>query len=274
MDIRQTRAAQWLTIAAATWFGIALLAQWAFGAYIVAFYGPALANGEFESWNRLAALGVHPYRPGDSVGNLSFLAHALGAGVIALGGAVQLIPSVRRRWPRFHRINGRLFLLTVVLLTLTGLYLVWLRNEPPATLVGLATTVNGLLILGFAWLTMRHARARELVAHRRWALRLYLVSNAQWFMRIGVFAWFVFNGLLGRQAKFADAFIAFWSFGCFLVPLAVLELYLRARERGGAAFRYAMAAMLALLTLLTLAGSVAFGLFSLKLVAGSVGDAA
>lgn len=259
-----------LSVAVAIWLGFAIAGQWAFFAYIAAFYGPSLSSGDFESWNRLAALGVKPFRAGDNAGNLAFLIHALGAGVVAFGGALQLIPAVRQRWPRFHHWNGRVFLATVVLLSLTGFYLVWLRNTPPAHFTELATSVNGVLILAFAWLAWRRARSRELAAHRRWALRLYLVANAQWFTRIGVFAYFVLASLAGHKPSFSDPFFALWSFGCYLLPLAMLELYLRARNSARPHFRYALAASLVVLTLVMLAGSVAFGLFTRKLIAGSV----
>ena len=40
----------------------------------------------------------------------------------------------------------------------------------------------------------------------------------------------------------------FWAFGCYLVPLAVLELYLRARDRSGPPGKVAMAGALFVLT--------------------------
>ena len=91
-----------------------------------------------------------------------------------------------------------------------------------------------MLILVFAMRTYITARARELVVHRRWAMRLYLVSNAQWFLRVGVFGYFIVAKLLGHAASFKDPFFHFWTFGCYLVPLLVLELYLRAKDRGSA----------------------------------------
>ena len=40
----------------------------------------------------------------------------------------------------------------------------------------------------------------------------------------------------------------FWFFGCYLVPLVVLELYLRAKESAGPSGRFAMAGGLVVLT--------------------------
>ena len=257
-----------LTRAAAFWLIAALLGQWAFFAYIAGFYGPSSLSGNFESWNRLAAVGARPFVAGDTAGNLVFAAHALGAGIVALGGALQLVPWIRARFPRFHRINGRVFLATVVALSLSGFYLVWIRKTSTSAQGAIGTTINGVLILVFAMRTVVTAVARDLVVHRRWAMRLYLVSNAQWFLRVGVFGYFVLSKLVGHDASFRDPFFAFWTFGCYLVPLAALELYLRAKRGGSAVARYAVAGGLFAVTLVMLVGMLAFGAFSMLLVTG------
>lgn len=255
--------------AAAFWLLTALIGQWAFFYYIANFYGPPMVSGDYESWSVLSAMGAKGYVAGDTAGNATFGAHALAAGIIAFGGALQLVPQIRERAPVFHRWNGRLFLLTVVGLSLTGFWLVWGRGSPPDSLVEISTTLNGVLILAFAGLAGRYAMARRIAVHRRWALRLYLVSNAQWFMRIGLFAWFVGNMALGNKVSMSDPFMSIWPFGCYLVPLAVLELYLRARDNGGPAARIAVGGLLVVLTLLMALGMFAFFMFSQKVLSGA-----
>lgn len=255
--------------AAAFWLFAALAGQWAFLYYIAAFYGTSTFSGNFEMWNRLAALGRTPYVAGDMGGNIAFAAHALGAGIVAFGGALQLIPQVRHHAPRFHRWNGRVFLVTVIALSLSGFYLVWVRGTSPSTIDGISTSINGLLILTFAALAYHYARARNIVVHRRWAMRLYLVSNAQWFLRVGVFGYFVINRMLGTEAAFSDPFLRFWTFGCYLVPLLVLEIYLRAKDSGSAFHKGAVAGALVVLTLMMSVGIVAFAGFSQMIISGA-----
>lgn len=262
-----TKAA--LSTSAAFWLLAALIGQWAFFYYIVAFYGGSIVTGEFEIWNRLEALSGHAsFRPGDTIGNTAFGAHALGAGVVALGGALQLLPFVRRRWPAFHRWNGRVFLLTVTALSLSGFYLVFTRR-PPDSFNDWATPVNGALILSFAALALTFAMKRNIAVHQRWAMRLYLVSNAQWFTRVGVFGYFVIASALGHEPSFRDWFFPFWSWGCFLVPLAVLQLYFFAQDRGGPVLRVAAAGGLVALTLAMALGTFVFAMFSQKLIEGA-----
>ena len=253
---------------AAFWLVMALIGQWAFFAYIAAFYGGSVVDGNFEVWNRLQALGRTPYIEGDTRGNWAFLAHALGAGLVALGGALQFIPAIRQCAPRFHRWNGRVFLVTVTVLSVSGFYLEWVRDEPPTTLSGYATSINGVLILTFAFLAFKTARAKQFALHRQWALRLYLVSNAQWFTRVGMFGYFVACQLLGVKASGSDVFFVVWKFGAFLLPLAVAELYQQASKRG-ARFQFAVATLLFSLTLCMMLGMAGYGWFTWRLATGA-----
>ena len=255
------------------WFAVAMFGQWAFFYYIIAFYGTSVLSGDFEVWNRLSVLsGRATYVAGDTAGNLTFGAHALAAGIVAFGGALQLMPWIRSRFPTFHRWNGRLFLLTVTGLSLSGFYLVWVRgtspDQPDHLFSSLSISLNGVLILTFAALALRAALARDFTAHPRWAMRLYLVSNAQWFLRVGLFAYFIVNMGLGNEVEIGP-FFTFWTVGCYLVPLAALQLYFLAKDQGGPLARFAMAGGLVMLTLVMGAGIFAFAMFSQAIITGA-----
>lgn len=57
------------------------------------------------------------------------------------------------------------------------------------------------------------------------------------------------NGPVGFAPEtFTGPFLYFWDFGQYLLPLAVLELYMYTRDRAGATGRFAMAAGLGILT--------------------------
>lgn len=265
----RTPARRFLSGAGIFWFAAMLIGQWAFFYYIAAFYGVSTLSGDFEIWNRLAALGRRPYVEGDTFGNGAYAAHALAAGIIALGGILQLVPWIRARFPTFHRWNGRLFLLTVTGLSLSGFYLVWVRQTSPSFLEGVSTTLNGVFILTFAALALRTAMARNIASHQRWAMRLYLVSNAQWFLRVGVFSYFVLAKMAGADVSFGDPFFKFWTWGCYLVPLAVLQLYFVAKDHGGAVSRTLVGVGLIALTLAMGVGIFAFGMFSQAIITGA-----
>lgn len=243
-----------LKAAARFWFAVAMIGQWAFLYYILAVYGSSSIQGNFQAWTKNKLL-IKGYVPGDTAGNLAFAAHALLAAVIAFGGALQLVPQIRRKAIAFHRWNGRLFLLTSFGVSISGLYMVWVRAARMSIVSAAGTSLNALLIILFAALAWRTVLAGDVPAHRRWALRTYIAANGQWFIRIGMVAWMILNR--GKDG----GFFLFWNFGCYLLPLAVLELYLLAKDRGSSAGRFAVAGALFVLTILMgfgIAGTAAF----------------
>jgi hypothetical protein len=239
-----------LTGAARLWFATTLAGQWAFFYYIAAFYGPSTLSGNFKAWSRNDFL-LKGYVAGDLVGNLVFGAHVMLAAAVAFGGALQLVPQIRARAPVLHRWNGRIFLACAMAAALGGMEMIWLRGAWQTLDGAFASTLDAALIFGFAVAAWRTARARAFDAHRRWAMRTYLAANGVWFIRVGLFAWIVANG------GHIHGFDRFWNFGSYLVPLAMLEIYLRVRRGGGARARWGMAAGLTVASLTTAFGVAA-----------------
>jgi len=230
-----TRAA--LPAAATFWFAVMVIGQWAFVYYITGFYAASTLAGDFASWNRHPFVKGHI--PGDTIGNLAFAAHVMLAIVITLGGTLQLLPQIRARAAWAHRWNGRVFLLLSIFASLAGFYMVWLRPDgTPPGFEDLSISFNGALILIFAALAWRTAAARNITAHRRWALRTLMVVNGVFFLRLIFSGWI----LLTQKEPSMLTFYAF-EFAAFLLPLAILELYLRARDKGGPILRTTAAAI-------------------------------
>jgi hypothetical protein len=250
-------AARALRGAAAFWLSLAVAGQTLFAIYVLGFYGRAALQGHPELWNKVLSTG---YVQGDTAGNLALAAHLLCAVVVTLGGALQLTPVIRRRWPRFHRWNGRAFLSCAVVASTAGLLMVWTRPSSGGDLSqNLGISLSAVLIFAFAGLALRYALARQFDVHRRWALRLFLVVNTGWFFRIGLMLWIVANqGPVGFDPKtFTGPFLTFLSFADYLLPLAVLELYLRAQQSRRPGVQMAMAAGLTILTLAMTGGIAA-----------------
>jgi hypothetical protein len=236
-----------LMASARLWFGAAVVGQLLFAAYVLVFYGGAVASGNLALWNKVLPRG---YVPGDTLGNLAIGAHMLMAVIITLAGALQLVPQLRVRAPRFHRWNGRVYVAFAVIASLIGLYMVWVRGSLGSFAQHLAISLNAVLIMLCAFMAVRHARARELGAHRIWALRLFLVVSGVWFFRVGLTFWILVNkGPVGFDpVTFQGPFLVLLTFAQTLVPLAVLQLYLRAQRHASAALRLATAAGIAALT--------------------------
>ena len=232
---------------AALWLGVAVLGQLLFAVYVLVFYGRAAASGHPEQWNKV----LHPgYVPGDTFGNLVLASHLLFGALITIGGTLQLMPFVRKRWPRVHRWNGRVFLAGAAIAASGGLIMIWTRDAGSALVQNIAISINAILILLFGTQALRYALARRFDVHRRWTLRLFLSVNGGWFFRVGLMFWVAVNhGPAGFDPKtFTGPFITFLSFAQYLLPLAVLEGYLRA-QRGAPLPQLGVAALLLLLTL-------------------------
>jgi tetratricopeptide (TPR) repeat protein len=134
--------------------------------------------------------------------------------------------------------------------------MMWIRGSIADSFQRWGFTLNVVLLWLCAAMAVRYAIARDFRTHRRWALRLFLVVSASWFFRAGLsLSFLLFRGPFGFDPNtFRGPFLTFMSFAMFLFPLALLELYFRAQDRGGVPWRMAMAAGLVVLTLAMGAG--------------------
>jgi hypothetical protein len=227
-----------LRASAGFWFVVVVLGQVIFAFATASFFGLTAARGETGRWSRVLTHGVIP---GDRMGNTALVIHLASAVFIILSGAIQLVPQVRKLAPAFHRWNGRVYVVTAFTVSLAGLYLIWARGTVGGLAAHLGQSLDGVLIMFFAAIALRYAMARDFRTHRRWALRLYLVVSASLFIRASGIA------LAIPTPDFLSIFTLL-SFAQYLVPLGVLELYLRAQERGGTKARIAVAGLLFVLT--------------------------
>ncbi len=249
-----------LQSAARLWFLVAVIGQLVFAIYVASFYGGAAVRGDLAGWNRLMP---HGHVPGDTMGNFTVAMHLLSGVIIVACGALQFSPGVRDLAPSFHRWNGRVYLLSACAISIAALYMVWVRGSVGNLAQHLAISLNAVLIMLCAALALRYALAGKFAVHRRWAIRLFMVVSGVWFFRVGLMLLvFLTSGPAGfdpqafqRQweahpggSREMGAFLTYWSFADYLLPLAVLEIYLRIQDRAGALGRFAMAAGLFILT--------------------------
>ncbi|MGH8241982.1 MAG: DUF2306 domain-containing protein [Steroidobacteraceae bacterium] len=238
-----------LDASARLWWVVTALGQWIFAFYVAAFFGTRLARDGLEGLKDSHLF--NGYIPGDDIGNAAVAAHVVLAIVIMSVGPLQMLPQIRGRFPILHHWMGRSYILAAVTASVAGLYLIWSRPIFGPLSNNIATSLDGVLIVSFAAIALRHAIARDIATHRRWALRLFMVASSVWFLRIGFRLWDFLTGGVGIDEKsFSGPFVVTWHFGQFLLPLAILELYFRARDSEDPRARAAMAGGLFMISIL------------------------
>lgn len=234
------------------WFLAAAAGQLMFVYYILVAYVPRTLLGEFERWDEVGL--IKGYEAGDGFGNLMFITHVLLASVMTLAGLMQLTAPLCNWAPRLHRMSGRVFLMLAVYLALGGLWMVWGRGTHLNDISAIASTLNTVLILVFAALTVHFAMKRDIARHRPWAMRLFMVANGVWFMRLFYGAWLMSVGPVGITNQMNGWFDIFLAFGVMAIPLAGLQLYLSAQKSRSVALKWCSS-----LVTLTAAGLTGLG---------------
>jgi hypothetical protein len=246
-----------LNTSATLWFIITMIGQLFFCLYIVAFYYSATFNLNIDQFNLVMPAG---YIEGDFWGNIMVITHVLFAAIITLGGVVQLVPQIRNKWAAFHRWNGRIYVLTATIVSLSGAFMIITRFDLVAgdAFGKWILMLNGALILLCAGMAFKRARQRQFVAHRVWALRLFIVVSGVWLFRIGIMAWLTLHGKpVGFDpVSFSGPFLNVLYVCVYLLPLLLMEGYLQAHASHSARLRIMTASGILLLT-----GVLALGVF-------------
>jgi len=234
--------------AGAAWFTVAAFGQAAFIAFILIFYGVRTATLNFPAWNDKPL--IDGYIAGDDVGNLVFAGHVLLASVMTLCGLMQLVPQLRRARPRLHRWTGRTFLSLAAFMALSGVWLTLVRGTYLSEISAVAILLDSILILVFGALAWRNAVKRRFDNHRRWAMRTFMAASAVWFLRVGIMGWVLINqGPVGMSSDMSGPADVVLEFGCYLIPLTILELYFAAGRNPGAGLKVLVALVLVAATL-------------------------
>ncbi len=241
-------ARQAVNLSVKSWFAIATLGHAIFVGYILAvFYPPIAAQGA------AGLAGLHlpsGFREGDLWGNLAAVSHVLIAVIVIGGGPLQLMPGLRIRFPRFHRMLGRSYLFAAMISATGGLFMVWTRGTVGGLVGHVAITGDGVLILIFGGMALYHALRGQIAAHRQWALRLFVAASAVWFFRVGFMGWMTLTQGAGMElVTFTGPALTVLFFGQYLLPLFMLEWYFRLQRQVGPAEQWMFTVVLAALTL-------------------------
>lgn len=242
-----------------SWVAVLFIGQWMFALYIFILYALPAIFGSPELIAKLSpASGMKKDIGGDI--NVMFL-HILPAVIMAMSGLLQLIPDIRKRYPIFHRWNGRVFFVLGIAGAFTGMYLSWVAGLRLSDIGAMGVSFNGMLIPIFIALAWYTAVAKRFAAHQRFAIHSFILVNGVWFFRLYLMGWYIVNQGANGNSKNLDgpADIAI-SFLCYLLPMAIAELVFYAKRTQHAAVKWGVSAFAIMGLLFTLIGVGAAGL--------------
>lgn len=245
---------QFLKTTVHIWFWTVLLGQVIFALYILGLYIFSGVAGDFERWNVASPKG---FVPKDLMGNVIFGVHVLLAFVITVGGPMQLLKQMRNRFPRFHRINGRLYICSAFVISLAGFYLSWVRGTVGGVVGSIFISINASIILLCAYFTIRNAVGRQLHEHRKWAMRLFLAMSGVWFFRIFLMLWLTIHQApvgIDMESFQGPALNMLYVFS-YIFPVLFVEWYFKAKETGHRLLHYSLSFFTVILTLGIIVGT-------------------
>lgn len=234
------------------WFTCLLMAQICFVIYLSLGYGLTGVTTGISGWSRLNSTA---YVASDPTGNSMYALHVLLAIVMIIGGSLQLIPAIRAKYTKFHRYNGRVFVMLACTISLAGMYLMIARGTVGNTLMHALTMFGGCVVILASILAVQAARKRNITKHKIWAIRLYLAANGVLFFRLMIFAWFLIFGSLGIDtATFTGPTVLTISVCSYIMPLLTAELVRYAGITSNRVIIIATAASMMLISIVFLVG--------------------
>ncbi|WP_367392121.1 DUF2306 domain-containing protein [Lewinella sp. LCG006] len=207
--------------------GIVWLSATFFGLYILLFYFAALLLEETNLWNKVLP-GL--FDTSTRMATLGIGLHFAAGGIILVLGCIQLIESVRVRYPAVHRWLGRLYVVSAMLTAIGGLVFILVKDTIGGPVMNVAFALYGILMFGAAVQTIRYARAGRLEQHRAWAIRLFALAIGSWLYRMDYGFWFLFTDGLGHTSDFHGPFDYFMDFWFYLPNLLVAEIFIGRHE--------------------------------------------
>lgn len=198
-----------------------------FGLYILAFYAAALYEGNMERWNKVLP---RLYEQSTTTATTGIGLHFAAGGIILVLGSIQLIDSVRVRFPVVHRWIGRVYIVACLFAAVGGLAFIAVKGTIGGSLMNIGFGLYGVLMFIAAVETYRQAVTGHMDKHRLWALRLYALAIGSWLYRMDYGFWLLLTDGLGHTRSFSGPFDSVMAFFFYIPNLLVVEVLTRAKQ--------------------------------------------
>ncbi|MDL5050169.1 DUF2306 domain-containing protein [Oscillatoria amoena NRMC-F 0135] len=194
---------------------------------LIAFFAVAIGLYPFAYVLADMSMGLLATKPADllqdKVWRVAFHVHIFLGGVSLLAGWSQFSRVLRNRNLGLHRLLGKVYLVSVLLSGVAGLYIAFYASAGV-----IAATGFGFLAIGWLFtsaMAYRHIRNRNIDAHQHWMIRSYALTFAAVTLRI----WLpLMDFAMGMD--FFDAYrIVAWL--CWVPNALIAEIIIRKVQR-------------------------------------------
>lgn len=120
--------------------------------------------------------------------------HAIPSGLALIIGPFQFLAAMRNRWPKAHRLSGKIYLCCVLLGSVAAISSTIMSTAGFAAQVGFSLLIVGWLYS--AYHAYRAARQRRFADHRIWMTRNYALTFAAVLLRVFLLAGIGFKQLV------------------------------------------------------------------------------
>lgn len=195
---------------------------------------PFVEHSVWRSWGALMgdadALG-RLFHAESMIANVAIFAHMTLGAIITITVPLQILPVIRNRVPRLHRVSGYVLATTATLTAIGGLTYIALKGTIGGSWMSFWFAVYGALMILAAAQTVYYALDKDMTRHRQWALRLMVLAVGSWLYRVHYGLWVSFVGKIGIERDFTGPFdqVQVWAF--FLPYLALLQLWFVVENR-------------------------------------------
>jgi len=138
-----------------------------------------IASGMFRLNQLTSGVAITPANARFFASPLPVVVHIVGSSLFAILGAFQFSTGFRRRWPRWHRVVGRLLVLAGLLVGLSGIWMALFYYPRPVgdgDFLAALRLLFGSAMIGSIVRSFVAIRRGDVRGHRAWMMRGYAIG--------------------------------------------------------------------------------------------------
>lgn len=157
-----------------------------------------------------------------AIAPIAWFAHALAGAAFGISGPVQFVRALRHRFGRLHRVCGRVFVLSGVVLGFSGLSLLAQLTSERTPIADIARGIFGLALLIALAVATTAILQRNVQRHRAWMIRAYAIGMGFGTVSLVFFPIYLVTGTPPTGLAADMLFVGLW-----MLTIAFAEVLLR-----------------------------------------------